>query len=183
VIRRPSALLAFLAAAALLSAGPGAAPARADVRMVNSSPVAAAVMSTGPQEVQITFDHVVDQRVSKILVRAETEPKDGSRSCGDLCDDGPLRCDGSELEQGLQQLADGTYRVDWTVGEGPASPLDRGSFEFTVAAPYEPGSDVFGRFLLGLVAFVVVVLAVGLLRNRFRRATRLPSYDPDRHSR
>jgi methionine-rich copper-binding protein CopC len=167
VIRR---ILSLLAVVALLVAGPGAAPALADFRVLASTPAAGATLTMPPVEVRISFDQPVNDELSSIQVRPVGKGSGAASAYADLYNSGLVRSDGATaLVQSVRLLPSGTYEVAWTAGAGAGTPTSSGKFQFTVAAPAEPGAGIGQWAIIGLMAVVIVFLAVNLGRRRIDR--------------
>jgi methionine-rich copper-binding protein CopC len=166
-----------VAAVVMLVAGPGAAPALADFRVLGSVPAAGAVLATPPDEVRITFDQPVSDEASLIQVRKVGGGSGAAASYADLYNAGLVRAAGSSaLVQSVRLLPPATYEVAWTAGAGPGTPTTSGRFRFTVAGSPEGRAGAGQWVIIGLMALVIALLGVSLARRRIgRRATLTPA--------
>ncbi|MFG3701505.1 copper resistance CopC/CopD family protein [Micromonospora sp. NPDC047620] len=120
----------LIAVVALLIAPAG--PASAHAVLVSSSPVASAVVSSGPAEAVLTFSESVRKVPGKIRVIAP----DGSRA-----DRGEPRFSGSVVTIPVDPAGGrGTYLVSYRVISADSHPVS-GAFTYSVGAPSTPPVD------------------------------------------
>ncbi|MEU4642421.1 copper resistance protein CopC [Micromonospora sp. NPDC023814] len=120
----------LIAIVALLIAPAG--PASAHAVLVSSSPVASAVVSSGPAEVVLTFSESVRKVPGKIRVVAP----DGARA-----DRGEPRFSGSVVTIQVDPAGGrGTYLVSYRVISADSHPVS-GAFTYSVGAPSTPPVD------------------------------------------
>ncbi|MER5332788.1 copper resistance protein CopC [Micromonospora sp. NPDC002717] len=128
--RLTAAVGLLIAVVALLIAPAG--PASAHAVLVSSSPVASAVVSSGPAEVVLTFSESVRKVPGKIRVIAP----DGSRA-----DRGEPSFSGSVVTIPVDSAGGrGTYLVSYRVISADSHPVS-GAFTYSVGAPSTPPVD------------------------------------------
>ncbi|SNY71412.1 Copper-binding protein CopC (methionine-rich) [Paractinoplanes atraurantiacus] len=169
----------------LLIAGPGASPARADIAVLQTVPVAGSTLTAPITEVRLSFTRAVHANYSSVEV---TGPDGADYASGDLDVFMDLN-----IVQPVRHLAPGTYRVSWSAGV--AAPGEaQGQFDFTVpeaalmavddkpaAVAYDnPNSGPGVWLVLGGLAGLVVVLWVVLIVRRSKRELAPPPYRGDR---
>jgi copper resistance protein C len=180
--RRLLGAAAAAVAVALLAVILPAQPAWAHARLVSSDPAAGAVVSQTLATVTLTFNEMVNQRFSTIVVTG---------SDGRGYSDGAARSVDRNLTQAIQPLPGGPVRVAWRTVSADGHPID-GEFAFTMNAPtpstvdspstlagspatapplvVEPtGAPVWTAALVGVGALAGLVTAALLIRRRRRR--------------
>jgi copper resistance protein C len=110
-----------------------AAPVWAHSALLSTSPAEGAVLTAPIGEVALTFNEVVKQRFSTIVVNG---PNDGAYS------NGSLQVIDTVAHQPVWPLHSGAYRVAWRIISADGHPVS-GEFSFQVALPpgLEPTAD------------------------------------------
>lgn len=129
---RLSAIVGLLVTVVALLLAP-ATPANAHAVLVSSSPVASAVVPSGPAEVVLTFSEPVRRVPGKIRVIAP----DGSRA-----DRGEQSFDEAVVTVPVDPAGGrGTYLVSYRVISADSHPVS-GAFTYSVGAPSPPPTDI-----------------------------------------
>lgn len=124
-------------AAALLTAGAltllPLLPASAHDELTAVSPEPDSVLSTAPEELELTFSGEIMDIGHQVLV---------TDSEGHSVTEGPLEPEGNRIVQPLAEggTEDETYRVVWRVVSGDGHPIE-GTFSYDVGSGAEPTAD------------------------------------------
>lgn len=127
LVRHRSAVV--LALVALLAA-PTAASAHAT--LLSADPAPGSTVGTAPTRVSATFDEELDGAKSSIVL---VGPDGGTLGQGSIDPDDP-----KTLALDVAPLEPGTYSVRWTAAT-PDGHIERGTYEFAVAAPPTPSTS------------------------------------------
>lgn len=117
--------LAVVAVASLTLALPGTASAHAS--LVSSSPSAGAVLGTGPGQIVLTFDEVVEVVPQAIRLVAGDGTEVALANVGQPLGSNTISAD-------VPELATGSFVVAWRAVSADSHPVD-GAFTFTVGTP------------------------------------------------
>lgn len=123
--RRLAAVLSVALAVLLL----GGAPAWAHSRLLRTSPADGATATGVTTSVVLTFNEMVKQRFTTVVVRGADGTSYGR---------GGVRVVDENVTQDLYPLPSGAYRVAWRAISADGHPV-QGGFGFTVALP--PGAE------------------------------------------
>lgn len=168
-----------------LIAGPAAAPAFADIAVLQTKPTAGSTLTAPITDVRLSFTEAVDQNYSSVKVIG---PDGADYADGDL--DVVLN---SNVVQPVRRLPPGTYKTSWSVGLANPDQA-QGEFTFTVAesavlatedeqatAVHDNPNSGYGVWLLlGALGALVVALFVVMIVRQTKRETDLPPYRGDR---